>query len=866
MNLWQDLKLTWRLSWRQLWLSRVFSTAMMVNMALGLIGYLVVDGFNGAFLREIGGRTRQIASADVVITSRIPWSDAQKSTMNAFAIHQLGGVARSSEVSLVTMASGASGTRLVEARFVDLAFPLYPGISLANLGSIQQGQAAKLKPGEVWIFRELRTQLGIDVGDQIKIGDGTFTVSDVITDDPTSGVGGFSFAPRVFARLSDLNATNLVGLGSRILYLERFRSQGSLSVTSDALTALKKSLTGGDPASDIRVRSHKDVSEELSRVQAYLNDYLALIALAALFLAAVGTSYLMDGQLSRTTKEFAILSSLGAPLWIGPVVFVFQCLVLGAGASLIAATIGTLGLPILSQAMAPVTGMVQNLWLPWDTIVRSAFVTVVSGLSLLLPRLYQLTTLKPVTLLRGGPALASRWSLRRVSLYTPALIMWWLASVHEAKSWTVGSWFAAACVLIALGLSILALPLLRFARWSVSWLPLPWTVKLALRQLSRNPLPTISTFIALAIGTSLISLIPQLQRVVSREVTRPGSVIPQLFLFDIQDEQVEPVKALLQTRGADISGLAPMVRARLEGVNGLPIDQRAVDFEGEREQKQREALQARTQNLSYRNQLSSAETIVKGDFVTTHYSGNGIPALSLEEGFAKRLNINLGDIMSFDITGVAMQGKVTSIRKVRWTSFSPNFMILVQPGVLDDAPKIWVASAGGVPSDTVDRIQMDLVREFPNVSVVDIKAAVTRILVFIDKIGTAITIVAWLALLGGAGVLYAIAYARVTERRWDMALLLALGGSKSESTQSILSEYAVIATAAVLFGIGLGIVEGYLVASLVFKAPWSFVDSMISWWSFVIVPLSLSVSWIAIRGVLRVSVSQLLSENAGRAA
>jgi putative ABC transport system permease protein len=864
MNLTRDLKLSWRLSWRQLWLSRVFAVAMMVNMALGLIGYLVVDGFNEAFLREIAQRTKQIADADVVITSRTVWSDQQKSLMRSFALNQLKSGQMSSEVSLVTMASGAAGTRLVEARFVDNEFPLYTGITLEKSGSITRGLASQLKQSEVWIHRELKLQLGIDIGARIKIGSGLFTVADVIVDDPTSGVGGFSFAPRVFARLADLQTTNLVGLGSRILYIERFSAADGVRLIQDSLVNLRRSLTSGDPASDIRVRSHTDVSEELSRVQAYLNDYLSLIALTALFLAAVGTSYLMDGQLSRTRKEFAILSSLGAPHWIAPAVFVLQCVILGLGASVLAAALGAIGLPVLARAMTPVTGALQTLILPVETIVRAALVTVLSGLALLFPRLYQLSQLKPVVLLRGGPEAGMGWSWLRLVLYVPGVVLWWLASIHEAKSWAVGTGFAVGCIVIALSLSLLALPLLRSARWVVSWLPLRWTLKLGLRQLSRNPIPTISTFIALAIGTSLISLIPQLQRVISREVSRPGSVVPQLFLFDIQDEQVEPVKSLLRERGADVSGLAPMVRARLESVNGSPIDQRAVDFEGEREQKQREALQARTQNLSYRGELSGSETLVKGEFVTAAYQGSGPVALSLEEGFAKRLNLDLEDVMTFDISGVPLQGKVTSIRKVRWTSFAPNFMILVQPGALDDAPKIWVASAGGVSSDGVDRIQMELVQRFSNVSVVDIKAAVTRLLGFIDKVGVAINIVAWLALLGGAGVLYAIAYARVTQRRWDMALLLALGGSKGESSESILSEYVVIAATAVLFGMILGIVEGYLVARFVFKAPWNLADTAVSWWSLLIVPLSLAVSWLAMRGALRVSVSQLLSENPGR--
>ena len=861
MNNTDYLRLSFRLSWRQLWLNRVFTVAMMVNMALGLIGYMVVDGFNGVFLREIAAKTKQIASADMIVSSRQAWSEAQKKIVSQFASDRLQISSRSSEVSVVTMASSDSGTRLVEARFIDDLFPLYPGITLGNGGPIATGYAAKLKSGDVWIFRELRLQLGIEIGSRLKIGDSVFTVADVVIDDPTTGVGGFSFAPRIFARLDNLQRTNLIGLGSRVLYIERFRSSNPSEIASDELKVLRRSLTAGDQSADIRVRSHKEVSEDLSRIQGYLNDYLSLIALVALFLAAVGTSYLMDGQLSRTTKEFAILSSLGAPPWIGPLVFVLQCMILGFGASLIAAMLGNLGMPFLARAMIPVAGAVKALWIPWQTIVRASLVAVLSGLALSLPRLRQLMLVKPVILLRGGPDVSSWVSWRGMVYYLPALLLWWLTSVHESKSWTTGTAFALVFLVIALALTALTLPLLRAARWSAVWLPMHWTRRLAVRQLSRNPVPTVSTFLALAIGASLISLIPQLQRVVSQEVARPESIIPQLFMFDIQDEQVVPLKTYMQSIGANLSGLAPMVRARLERVNGLPIDQRDVDFEGEREQKQREALQARTQNLSYRRELSSAESIIDGAFFSKEFSGQGVPGLSIEEGFAKRLNLKIGDQMRFDISGVEFEGNVTSIRKVRWTSFAPNFMILVQPGALNDAPKIWVASAGGVGSDKVDQIQMELVRQFSNVSVIDIKAAVSRLLLFIDKVGVAISVVAWLALMGGAGVLYAIAYARSTQRRWDMALVMALGGSVTDASLSVLVEYLIISSAAVVFGVFLGILESIAVARFVFDAPWNVTDTMISSWTFLIVPLSLFVSWLATRGALRVSVSQLLSEN-----
>jgi putative ABC transport system permease protein len=283
-----------------------------------------------------------------------------------------------------------------------------------------------------------------------------------------------------------------------------------------------------------------------------------------------------------------------------------------------------------------------------------------------------------------------------------------------------------------------------------------------------------------------------------------------------------------------------------------------MDFEGEREQQQREALQARTQNLSYRTKLSPAETIIKGSFPESKFSGSGLPALSVEEGFSKRVGVKIGDKMRFDVLGVPLIGEVTSIRKVRWTSFEPNFMILVQPGPLEDAPKIWVTSASGIAPENIDRVQTDLIKQHPNISVVDVKSAVHRLMGFVDQVSIAVSMIALLALAGGAGVLYAIAYAQAMERLKSVAILKTLGASPNDALRSILIEYGLIAAAAVIFGITLGGVVTWAAGAFILKTSWQPSDLQNSMAGFLIIPICLGLTWIATRGVKKSSIVSLL--------
>lgn len=854
----QPLRLTIKLAIRQLLTQRAFSISMILNMALGLTGFMVVDGFNRSFRSEIAQRTRQIASADIVVSSRQPWTDEIRSKLTQSLPSQS---LISEETTLVSMANNNEASRLVEVRFVDDKYPLYQGPNLEKLGDISPSSAKNdLQPGEAWVYRELRTQMGLSTGDTFSIGDAKLTVKDLVIDDPTAGAGGFSFAPRVILRIEDLPVTKLLGIGSRSFHTFRVKLPVNASNTEleNLVEKVRKDLTPLSGHQDLRVRSHSKTSEDLTRLQAYVNDYLSLIALCALFLAAVGTSYLMRGHLRKTVKEFAILSSLGAEPWIAPSVFVVQCSLLGLGATVVSAAVSSAGLPILAKSMAPIAGTLKDLSLPLGSIAVTSVFAIGSGLLLSLPQLIQLSMLRPSFLFQEAGFTSEVQNKFTLLAYVPSVLLWWLTAVSESKSWTTGSIFAGVCIGSAIFLSLTALPLLRFGALISASKRLSWLVSLAIRQMSRNRSATISTFLALAIGTSLINLIPQLRSMIAREISRPDSVIPQLFVFDIQDDQIDSVKNFFESNDANIGSLSPMVRARLEAINDVGIENRKMEFEGEREQQQREGLQARTQNLSYREQLSKAEVIVKGVYPTERYSGEGFPALSIEEGFARRVGVNLGDKIKFDVMGVPFTGEVTSIRKVRWTSFEPNFMILVQPGALDDAPKIWVTSASGIPADNLDRFQSSLIKLHSNISAVDVKAAVTRLMKFVDQISLAVGIVAWLALVGGAGVLYAIAYAQAVERYKAVAILKVLGSTPKDALKSILIEYGMIATSAVLFGISLGALVSWAAATYILRTTWTSVELRSALTGFIIIPICLVLTWSATRSIKKSTIISLL--------
>lgn len=840
-----------RLALKGLRVNPGFTATAIINIALGVLGFLVVVGFNDSFLAEIRTRTKSIAAADLIASSRVKPSDETVAELRK-AIPP--GSTESKELSLTTMATTPTGSRLVEVRFIDAAFPMYGSLSLQKRGNSETGVAKEIfASNRIWIYPELQSQLGVHVGESLKIGEMTYQIADVVLDDPTTSGMGFVLAPRIYASLDTAEKTGLLQYGSRIQYMYRYKIPGNIDPDQ-----LEQTLRAAIPHKDLRIRSHRNASEEMGRLQSYLNDYLGLVALAALFLATVGTAYLLRGHLSATIKEFGIMRSLGAAPTLPAWVFALQAMFLGLIGAMVATIASRLVLPQLARLMTPLTGKIVMAPISLESVGIGIVMAVAGGLLMALPLIGRLLTLKPAFLFQEASVPTISFQPRQGLLYLPALILWWAAAVAQSHSLRNGSIFAGAFLGASLLLAMFGLITLKVLARILPNLNFPWRLKLALTQMARSPLASLSSFLALALGATLLNVIPQIRTSVAKEVERPDTSIPQFFMFDIQDEQLQGLKDFFAKHQVSFSEPSGIVRARLDAINNEPIDKRRITIESNREQGDRENLQTRMQNLSFRTHLSAAESLVDGKFNGENWSGQGIPDISVEQEFAKRLGLKIGDIMSFDISGVTIEGKVASLRRVRWTSFQPNFFLLFQPGVLDDAPKTWVASATGVKDEDRDTLQRDLVNTWSNISVVDVKSAVKRILTLIDQISSAISFIAVLAVIAGLGVLFAIASHQARERRISFALLKTLGADIRQSTIVSLWEYGLIAFAAMTLGTLVSIGVSFILSSYIFKAPWQGTWETPLITAAILTPMSILITWFAVRRALAVPVGELL--------
>src|SRR5690606_19566 len=201
--------------------------------------------------------------------------------------------------------------------------------------------------------------------------------------------------------------------------------------------------------------------------------------------------------------------------------------------------------------------------------------------------------LKPLGLFHEtvNPTVARRHWGRHAASYAPILLVFWALAIWQSQSLFFGTVFIAGFLVAISIMGAIAWLVLRLCGLNANSKVV--TRKLALRNLDRNRLGALSCFLAIGLGSLLINLIPQIQKGLQEEISQPvGVSMPDFFMFDIQPDQLAGLEATLAERGYSLTFLSPMIRARLEAVNDLVIDETE-------ETPDEQLLQRRQYNLTY---------------------------------------------------------------------------------------------------------------------------------------------------------------------------------------------------------------------------------------------------------------------------
>ena len=804
-----------RLGMKELAKNRGFTLFFVLNLTLGLAGFIAIHSFGRSLNSHLDGNLKEILTADLVVFSN---NDLEPSDEGI--IDRILGPRKSQArlISFYTMVRAGNHTRLIRVMAIDGHYPLYGKFELENrsaLSGIQQ------RPG-VLITRDTAYSLGIrDETDSLKLGRKTFHVHDFLTADPETSLTAIELAPKIYIGIDQLAETGLIQFGSRIWYSRYYRF-GPGTDLPVLVNALRKEFARAYPDQQrVNIYDSRDVNRNLGRLTGYFTGYMGLVSVVTLFLAGVATAYLFRGYLNLKRREIAVLMSIGArhrDIWL---YISFQLIALGTLASVLAMGVSLLLVPVFPVIFQGLIPAQVTLKTDPATIGLALGLGMAGSQIFCLPVFVRIFGINPLQLLRGtstAPLNHTRRFFLQAAGILPGLIAFLTISIFAAGALETGLIFVAGFAVALVFLS------------AVGWLFLSacrrlsntrTTVrKIAFRNLYRNKWASLSCFVTIAMGAFLISLIPQVQQGLQNEIIRPeGLKLPVFFLVDIQAEQKTPFVEFMRSQKGDITNLSPMVRGRILTRNNQPFHDGPTG-NGNRFRGRNQRLEF---NFSFRPNLDKSETIVKGQPLSdAPWDFNSLTpfGISVESSFAERHAIEINDLLGFEIQGIRLEGRVKNLRKVRWNSFQPNFFLLFQDGVLNDAPKTYLGAVSGVPASDRQALKNRIVDTFPNVSIIDVTRMAGTLLDITDKLSLSIRFMAWLAIAAGLISIFSIARHEARKNKNQINLLKILGAGPKGIRSITLLEFGSIGFTAALFAVGLSYGFSWAVSWYFFDSLW----------------------------------------------
>lgn len=813
-------RLLWR-DWRSGELRLLFLALVMAVTSVSGIA-LFTDRLEKALLLE----SANMLAADRVLGSGKVLPD------DILVEAQTRGLRTASTLSFTSMAFSDSGNMLVSAKAVSDTYPLRGDVIIADApfirgAPIQSGP----QPGEVWLESRALPALGLEVGDSVYVGEAELTVSKIIIAEPDRSGGGMvdNAGPRLMLHLDDVAKTNVVQLGSRVSYRFLF--------AADELLALDEFETWVDAEyeGEYRLRDVRDESEEVSEALSRAESFLLLGSLFAVLLAGVAIALTAKRYSERHYDYVAILKTFGCTSpQIGFIYLWIQAL-LAIVAVVVGSVLGWGVHHIILRALQTVI-TVELPAAGFEPFVVGAMTAVICLLSFALPPLLALRETPPLRVLRKDI------SQQKVGANVPYVfgiggtigLVYWYSQDAVLTSVLVVAVASIAILLSGLSFLLLSSSSAVGMRAGSAW---KLAMSAARRRRKQNVLQVM--VFSVTIMSLLILGLLRTDLIADWQAQLPENT-PNHFMMNISQPQIAGIEEFFEENGVQGNAFYPLISARVTKVNGAtPDPQEDLNSDAERgtlaggggdDAEEESAKGAARVGLSvgYGQGETNAAGASSGKEASESEAGDEaeegevrgrlsrrqvtwaaeLPAdnrvtggewweatvepgfVSIEQDYADWLDIELGDVIEFEINAQTVSAEVSSFRSVRWDNMQPNFFIIFSPGTIDHLGATFLSTA------LMEREQKillnELVQRFPTIVVIEIDALIEQIQNIIAQVTSAIELISVLVLVCGALVLLACVNATLDERFYENAILRTLGAGKRLIMTSLLIEFASI--------------------------------------------------------------------------
>ncbi len=768
-----SLRLLWR-NWRS---GEVKILAGALTLAVAVVTAISVftDRLEAALVQE----SATFMGADTIVGSSQPFPDNWQNDIAPLGVQQ------ASTVEFVSMVYSSDTMNLASIKAVSDNYPLRGQLQISdkpfavNIADVEYANTVPA-PGEAWIDSRLLPLLEAKLGDDIQVGDKHLRATKVIINEPDRGGGLSMISPRLIMNEKDLAATRVIQPGSRVYY--RWLIAGDQQQLKQFAEWVEPNLSEHQRVLDLE-GSQERLAEALDRGK----SYLMLAGIVGVLLAGVAIAIAAQHFASRHVDQVALMKSLGAGANRVRWLYGAQLLWLATLAAIVGLVIGEIMQRLISSTLQAVFPLVLE-----TASVGSYLIGVLTGFVCLIffamPPLWHLPTIPPIKILRRELEIKNLRSLTQGGFGLGAILL--LILIYSQNFLLTLAVFFSLLGLIIIASALAHWLLAKGRQWSMRagsvW-------RLALASLQRNRGHSTMQILVFATAIMLLLALTTIRTslIDDWQVQLPEDAPNHIFL-NIAPDEIPSISAMMAEEDVVNDTFSPMVRGRLIRLNGeVPSD----DLKDENGMLRREL------NLSWSDTLPEDNEIVEGKWwdtgsvwkegesLSSNKKPNQLPGVSIEKEAAERLELKVGDQLTFSIAGLEFDVEITSIRTVNRDSFEWYFF-LMQPGVLDKYSPMYRSDVYLPPEKKM--FVNDVLLKHPTVMVFEFDKIIEQIRTIIDQVTRGVELVLWLVLVCGFVVLLAAVNASMSNRLQESGLLRALGSRRQLVLGSVWAEFSTL--------------------------------------------------------------------------
>ena len=766
-------------------------------MIVGVAALVAISSFGSNLRKVVDDESKTLLGADLVFESGRPFGDAVEA-----AIDSIGGT-QSRLISFPSMAWFPAGeqSRLMTVRAVEGAFPFYGEIETTPAGATDSW----LADGGALVDAAVMRLFDVQPGDSVRIGRYFYPVAGRIDRMPSENQMMSFFSPRVYIPAARLDST-LLSRGSQADYEWAFRFDDGRDVE-----ALVENIGLFLREEEVRYDTVEEVRESWDEGLTNLYRFLNVIAFVAVLLGGIGVAGAIHVYVRRRLATIAVLRCLGAGTRQTFSVYAVQTITMGLASSVTGAVLGIGVQMLVPVALSDFLPVEVPFMVSWGSLGTGMALGVgVTGAFALFP-LVSIRRISPLLTLR------STVEARQANLKDP---LWWMVfgvvaagitafSISNAPSPGIGLGYAAGLAAVFGALLVTARGIIwatrRFfpSRWSYIW-------RQGLANLFRPNNQTNTLILSLGLGAFIIGTLFGIQRTLLAQLElSEARQLPNIVLFDIQPDEIDPVTRIVQGRELPVLDSVPIVSMRLASVNGRTVNAMRADSTATWAHR-------REYRVTYRDYLTESEKVVEGAFIGEADPNDPVAPISLDQDIARDLEVGLGDSLIFNVQGQLIPTRVSSLREVEWRRMGTNFFVVFPGGVLEEAPHFYVVLSRSETGEQAAGLQRAVLGDYPSVSVIDLSLVLSTFDTIFSRISFVVRFMAAFSILTAVIVLIGAVVVSRVQRRRESVLLKTLGASESEVLRIMTVEYLFLGFFAALTGLALSFASVWAFSAFVF--------------------------------------------------